>query len=433
MSVYLVPHNPDSESREAELFESVLDRNFKEGEMSETQVSMDWDGTMVEDDTGIQVFLQKLLDPHYWQVEDDAEFAKTLFPDSHLALYQRGAMELGSRLDKEKCVYALGLVEDIFHLYLKIKEKVIAGEFVERKIIQERMKDPVLSEFARKMIALDRVAMEMDSELSQELGGTFLLRTRFANKHSLEQIRDISKQVWEYAGQTVNLKVSKDPLLNGRNRRVSYRNPLLGQNAIERELCPTVDRRVYEMLHKVTNPNDCAQVRILTTNLQAIPEALIESSMYRRILMTPEQASRAENPLVHGSKLKLDATDRTLKAIDKGRPVHGSQKRESARVISRLTGNQTRIAMGDTPSGDLEMLLQAVKGSGDSYENGNGIAIVVPKGGQVQENPEQRIEETIQVWREQIRKRFSTDEAGLKELEQSWGDRFFYLMPKQAA
>lgn len=427
-----MPHCSDSESREPELFESVLDRNFKEGELSQTQVSMDWDGTMVEDDTGIQVFLQKLLDPHYWQVEDDAEFARTLFPDSHLALYSRGAMELGSKLDRDKCKYALGLVEDIFHLYVKIKQKVIEGEFVEKKPIQERMKDPVLSEFARKMIALDRLSMDMDSELSQELGGTFLLRTRFANKHSLEQIRDISKQVWNHVGEAVSLRVSKDPLLNGRKRKVSYRNPFLGQNAIERKLCPTVDRRVYEMLHKVTNPNDCAQVRVLTTNLQAIPEALIESSVYRRIIMTPEQRIRAENPLVHGSKLKLDPTDRTLKAIDKGRPVHGAEKREASRVIANLTGRHSRIAMGDTPSGDLELLLQAVKGSQETYKEGDGIAIVVPKGGQVQENPEQRVEDTIQIWREEIRKRFGTDEAGLKELEKGFGDRFFYLMPKEA-
>lgn len=437
MAVRLVQHYSEEDSNDPILFEEVLEQRFKPGDLGKTQVTIDWDETMVEDDTGVQVFIQKLLDPHYWTVGDDEEFAEILLPKDHLNIYAKGACGLDPEINQAECQFALDLISDIFAFYKKIKERVVKGEFDEKKSLQDRMKDPMINEFARKMKALDELAMARDEILSKKLGGAFLLRTRFSYMHSLAEIREITERVWDHAGEVVNLKVHHRNTIKGNGRKISHRHPLIrGDNMREIKLCPTEDRRVVQIVHRLLTPGDKAIARVVTTNLPVIPESLIASSkIWRETILEPQRDNIvSENPLVHGTQLSMDKFTRTLKAITKGRPVHGVQKRELARQISRMTKRHTRIAMGDSPSGDLELGLQAIRGSqpeGMSYKDGDGIFIVVPKGGQIQEKPEKAVEAARSEFRIELGKRFKAHGAELLEIEKAIGDRIFYLMPEK--
>lgn len=432
MRVNVVPHTSD----EPVMWEEKLYEYFKDGDLSRSIVCSDWDGTMVEQDTGIQVFIQKLLDPHYWPLEDRGKFMDVVLPDEYYIIFSKGAEGNGDHeLDQEKCKYIMGLAWDIVNLHAAITDRVVSGDFEQTHDIHEFINDPMINEFARKMIELDRIAMEMDKYLSNKLDGKFLLRTRFARNKKIRSIREVARRVWNYKGQTVKLSIHEKDPLGKNNRRVGRDHPLVQNPDIEYPLCPTVDQRILSIQSKLISVEDPALIRVITTNHPAIVDAILRETPYEDVIGPTVKRNRIESddPMVRGTRLKVDKEHgMVLEMVSKDLPRIAAEKRVLSGQVADMHDRYPRIALGDT-SGDLEMGLQALRGTFrgkiQGYLEGNGLFFVVPKGGQVQKDPQQAIEDTRRKFHGYLMERWKNDEDHARRVIQAIGDRILYVVP----
>ena len=317
------------------LFDDVV-KEVLGDEGGESLTCADMDGTLFENDLGVLVFLEKLSDPTFWTLSEE-QFRSLLLPEKYQRLMNTGAMGEGVEgIDRADCILVLMLWEDIVDLY-KL-QKV----FVEKDHKTMGLEDPLVNEFARKMIEFDKYFMKMDSVLVHrpETNGQLLMRTRFfAGKNQKHVVGLTKKALDRRKKDNVTLAVYPENRLV-----VDQRVENLPDLYCEREVRDVLDIR--EMIERLVLKNG-SEARVVTTNLQQIADTAIMRTSY-------DEFFRRNSAI--GSTLKRD-DDGTLHPKMSRGPVIGDMKARVASMLMMQTRRRLLVAMGDSLSdGPMGML-----------------------------------------------------------------------------
>jgi len=384
-SPYLLRFNEEDTSKKVPA-EEILRGLFTEEDLNNLLMCMDFDNTMVIDDAGIQVFLQTLRMPGFWRDKPD-EFKRLLLPSKYKELLKLGERNKEKDLNPEKCQLSLELAHDISALYREIR-KLSPGQNMKAG------DDPMILEFALKMIMFDEVMMRMDSVFSRKLGGDFLLRTRFFRHRTLNEIKTIAEQICRQMGDFVNLEISPGNRIDGVDKLITQDHPAAQARRIRTR--PRIDTRVLTIAKTILSPDQGLAIpRVITTNHPAIPRTIIRNSEWAETIDQQERFRLSDRlPLVRGTRLQMHPKNNGhLRARPEELPVNGKQKAILAEQIAQNLRRRFRIAIGDS-LGDLSMGVQAVRN--------NGIFMIVSQEAQ---SPIESIEALRRRFREKLRDR----------------------------
>lgn len=319
----------------------------------EALVATDMDDTMTNGDIGLLVFIYELLDGDFWHL------APTDFDSILLStIYEKRIQKIAKKSDHPKRQQAdliFRLRNDLSRLY-RAKKALIDAK------IEEEHKEPldqITREFAAKMLAFDRLMMELEGTFISEMNGQLLMRIRFL----------IGKTQANIDAKMLEIKSSSHPetldLTNwGKDEK---------RNVEEVELSPKdkvastrlkINRQVKEIL-KIARSKGAA-IRVVSTNKAGIVQALVENTPYRNFIHVPHRRHAATN-LQTERGVYNDRTNDT--------PVFGKEKARKVKELERKPGSRTRrprkclLALGDSITNDGPMLRYAL-------ENG-GIACII--------------------------------------------------------
>lgn len=334
----------------------------------------DMDGTMFKDDLGPLVFLEKLSDPSFWEIET-TDFAKILLPKKYRELLQRGMNNEVRELKPEMCMVALDLVDDIINLYDHILGLSSLNGGKERQAL--------VREFARKMMELDRIFVLIDSTLSKHLNGEILMRTRFfAGKHP-HVIAKLTRRVMQRTKTAVDRYIHLD--IDESHREVADQkvteemidevhggvpSPFKKIDRVVKPVCDILDF-VQHAIYEADIPTIVA-----TGNLKAIAKTAIKESDYSFMDEQRFRRRRKEGqeraPLVVGTWLR-SANDGTLHPRVKGKPLLGERKKLAVKEFTDERKKILRIAAGDSATTDGPMLIAALRHQGVAIVVGHDI------------------------------------------------------------
>lgn len=319
----------------------------------EALVATDMDDTMTNGDIGLLVFIYELLDGDFWHLAP-TDFDSILLP----TIYEKRIQKIAKKSDHPKRQQAdliFRLRNDLSRLY-RAKKALIDAE------IKEGDKEPldqITREFAAKMLAFDRLMMELEGTFISEMNGQLLMRIRFL----------IGKTQANIDAKMLEIKSSSHPetldLTNwGKDEK---------RNVEEEELSPKdkvastrlkINQQVKEIL-KIARSKGAA-IRVVSTNKAGIVQALVENTPYRNFIHVPQYRHAATNL-------------QTERGVYNGRtnatPVFGKEKARKVKDLERKPGSRTRkprkclLALGDSITNDGPMLRYAL-------ENG-GIACII--------------------------------------------------------
>lgn len=412
--VRLLPHTAQ-DTTEAHSLEEVRDRYFSNDELGNSIIGFDFDHTMVEDDVGIQVFLQTLLDPHYWN-DDYQDFEILLLPSKYKKLLIRGAAGKVKDLPQTSCQFALDLTDDISALYQEIRRWVKSGHFPDEYSIHNAISHPLINEFARKMIALDRAMISMDRVFSRKFNGAFLLRTRFFRNRSIRDVRDITLRVWECTGKVVELVIDKSPKTNGHTKKIPFDHPEIDTDPLTIHLSPRVNKSTLEIARSLLAQPKTPRPSVITTNHPIIADTVIQTTDWIDPLYRNGHLIHVEQPLVRGTLLERDKTRKRLKGKAKGKPVYGEEKRRIAQEVAEHHRRIFRLAIGDS-FGDLAMGHEAILN--------NGAFFVVTEGGSNPANPQEAVERTRQKFHDDF-----VATLGQEDFARNIAPHVYYILPE---
>ncbi len=240
----------------------------------------DVDGTTFYQDLGILVFLKKLQRPEFWQFTPE-QFDQLLVPPKYKELLTRLVINGPDRL---KAKLALDLATDITTLY-RLKKRINGS--VDKA---EELK-PVLEEFAAKMIAFDKIMMDLEKHFLAECNGQLLMRIRFFNGKTVDDVQAIVKEIIQdtidHWDNETERKLQLKVVDGTRERGTKLTNQELEANfdaqLFIQELSLTINRAVFETLEKLGTQNGVS-IRAITTNLREIAIAGLLGTRYGRIL-----------------------------------------------------------------------------------------------------------------------------------------------------
>ena len=316
-------------------------------------VGADMDGTMFNNDIGVLVFLEKLSDPTFWKFKT-SRFKSLLLPIKYRRVFQEGAAGTVSELDQRKCQFILKLWEDICDLYRKQREILSSNG---PKI---NIHTPIVNEFARKMLAFDRLLIEMERQLISRFQGELLMRTRFFADKGVQDVEELTKKVMERElgdkDAEMDLAVH-DANRNEYNQRISAEDlePIVYNRVV------IINLHVAALIKQVFDRG--AAVRVITTNIQNNALGAINNSDYS--YLNHRRTISASSLSMNGDKFgsKMD-----------GMPIFGPRKVDIAKEIEAAKKRKFKLALGDSFTNDSPMGKYALENGGvfvivaDDYE-----------------------------------------------------------------
>lgn len=360
--------------------EDITGENFNGSHANSVIAATDMDGTMFKNDLGPLVFLEKLSDPTFWELEP-SEFTKILLPKKYRELLGKGAEGNFSELDPLLCSVALDLAQDITSLY----------DLIHNVIGKNGGKNhqPPIREFARKMMELDRIFVRIDQILSKHLNGEILMRTRFfAGKqpHIISQMtRKVMQRTVTAVDRYLNLEIREEHrelagqvVTDAMIEEIHDGEPSPYQR-IDRLVKPVKDILNFTR-HAIYEAGIPAIVA--TGNLKAIAKIAINESEYsfmdeqrfrRRV-----KSGQERPPLVVGTWLRGEK-DGTLHPRVKGKPILGERKKTAVKEFAEERRKKVGIAIGDSPTTDGPMLLWALRQGGIAIAVGQDIEAIRKK------------------------------------------------------
>lgn len=330
-------------------------------------VATDMDNTMVDRDLGVLVFIEKLKDPHFWDLDPDA-FEQLVIPAKYYGILSEGAHgHHGDNLPPRLCQLALDLHEDIVHLYREIQR-------IKRDESASPHQTPVILEFARKMIEIDRAFMEADRYLSVVFEGELLMRTRFFAGKELGDVHHVTKKVLQ--------RTSSDPYRmldlaipdEGRIGAVSEEkiSDVYGEDSPRR----TIDRYVPIIVDVQRFTRRALKQRgviglVITANLQGIGTTTVRNTDYSYFKKQKIRGKHLRGAVI-GSRLIKNGGKLGPKMEDL--PVFGERKAEKAREFAQKNGDRRlACAIGDSPGTDGPMLRASLEEGGTAIMVGESI------------------------------------------------------------
>jgi hypothetical protein len=321
-------------------------------QLSSSVGGVDMDGTLFENDLGIDVFLERLIKTNFWRAFDNNGFARLLLPRRYEEKLLSGAAGKIPELPPDTCHHALNLWKDIVDLHRALRNLIDTSQ-----VHSPDINHPLVNEFARKMLAFDQTLMNLDSYFLKIFHGQLLMRVRFFAGRSNSLTRTMTERIIKRRRRArfVNLRIHPE------NQR------LVSQRVKENMLPPIrYDRliRVIEgtrvFLKKVLEGG--AHPAIITTNLEDIADAFIRfpDSPYH-FLCTRGQ------PRVYGTKLETNGhsgKSQVFRSRINGMPVFGPQKAQIAEQFSQRENRPFLFAAGDSLRSDGPMGQLALKNSG---------------------------------------------------------------------
>lgn len=354
--------------------------------------SCDLDGTLFHEDLGVLVFVKKLVDPHFWKFSVE-NFRRLLLPKKYIKVFEAGLEGSISGLAPSTCQDIFNLTEDLTKLYEEQKGLVDAGA-------QFHQEDPVMNEFALRMLALGKIIMGLEGGvLGPIMNYEFLSRTRFFARQNQDAVSRLTQEVVRNS-QPPEIRLDSDPSL-AKGLHLSYSGELLKPRLIT--LGATIRRETHAVISRLKSEKLIIPA-ITTANLEPTAKAAVRHTEYDKIFS-------ASN--VWGSHLSLQEDDKLGTKME-GLPVQGPRKVDritsEIRDISKLKG-----AMGDT-EGDMEQLVAALQN--------RGVALFVSY-------PDDPEKSRIQV-REGIKRvlGISTIQKAQQILGKGWENRMIFTMPE---
>ena len=357
-------------------------------------IATDMDGTMFRNDLGILVFLEKLAQSSDW-VFDPEEFSALLVPDTYEVIINLALAGQLPAISPEDARMYLDLKEDCVDLYVSI--------YAEQEEDELGISHPLVNEFARKMLELDRLGMQMEHVFVQGMKGQLFSRTRFfvgQNRRALAKLTSAAMKSHENGGRYVHLAVHPE---NASVVTQRVREDTLESVDYDRQVA--VIEGVRYVIDELFDGGKGAPVRVVTTNLKPIAEKAMARSPYAELL---KQDCEGKSPIL-ASKLERNAYGK-MGGRFRRLPVFGDIKRKVLIDLERRIGRKVQVAMGDSISNDVPMMELALR-------NG-GIAIIVGR----------HFEETREKFKTVIDGR-----TGMRRRlgDSSIGDRIFYLEDKE--
>ncbi|MBN2306522.1 hypothetical protein JXD20_00900 [Candidatus Peregrinibacteria bacterium] len=314
-------------------------------------VASDMDGSMFYNDLGIHVFLEQLSQPQGW-VKDPGEFARLLTPDSYQVILKMALAGQVKDISREQAEIYVKLRDDCIDLYKAIYA-------VKRKRLT--IENPLVNEFARKMLELDRMGMEMEQVFMIGNDGQILSRTRFFVEHNpwmVTQITTAAMRSHENGGRYVDLKVYP------KNDAVAE------QRISEHDLEPLrYDKQIVvvegtrHIIQNLFDHGNGVPVRIVTTNLKDIAEAAIEASPYYKGLL--DQDCDGKSPIL-ASKLVRNDYGKMGQNFWK-LPILGGVKGVMLRDLEEKMKRKVRVAIADSPTNDGAMVTLTLRNGGVAF------------------------------------------------------------------
>lgn len=334
----------------------------------------DMDGTMFKNDLGPLVFLEKLSDPGFWELEPN-EFSKILLPKKYRELLDHGAQGASRDLHPLLCGVALALARDITNLY----------DLIHNVIGKNGGKNhqPLIREFARKMMEFDRIFVRIDQTLSKHLNGEILMRTRFFAGKQPHIIGQMTKKVMQRTVTAVDRYLHLD---------IREEHRVLAGQIVTDEMIDEIhdgEPSPYQRIDRVVKPvKDTLKfirhaileagipVIVATGNLKAIAKTAISESDYdfmdEQRFRRKVKPGQEKPPLVVGTWLRGEK-DGTLHPRVKGKPILGERKKTAVREFAVERRKKLGIAIGDSPTTDGPMLLWALRQEGIAIAVGKDI------------------------------------------------------------
>ncbi len=316
-------------------------------------VGSDMDGTMFNNDIGVLVFLEKLSDPTFWKFKT-SRFKSLLLPIKYRRVFQEGATGSVSELDQRKCQFILNLWEDICDLYRRQREILSSNG------PRIHIHTPIVNEFARKMLAFDRLLIEMERQLISRFKGELLMRTRFFADKGVQDVEELTKKVMarEIGDEDSEMDLAvHDDNRNEYNQRISAEDlePIVYNRIV------IINLHVAALIKQVFDRG--AAVRVITTNIQNNALGAINNSDYSYL---------NHRRTISASSLRMNG-DRFGSKMD-GMPIFGERKVDIAREIEEAKKRKFKVALGDSFTNDSPMGKYALENGGvfvivaDDYE-----------------------------------------------------------------
>ncbi len=356
-----------SDGQEQDLLEPAT--SIAEGpSKGRAMAASDMDHTMVGNDLGVLVFLEKIQDKEFWDMSTQ-EFKLLLLPKDYLKKIQEWADSGYPDLKSGHCKLLLDLYTDIirlFHLQQAHKNNPNSRIFV-----------MIMKEFGRKMLEMDRIIVEVDPLLKREMNGMLLMRTRFFAGREPGKIRELTQNVIERSKGPNNKKYASFPMYDqlrrdGRQQvTAEYVREVMGKDSpfeLYDQRLPIIEP-VRQVLHYLASSG--VPTVVATANLQGIAKTLIRETDYD--FLNDQQIGE----VVLGTRLRQQGA--ILRPEIDGMPLSGKEKARA--VLQRASGmrREPKVFLGDSPSGDLDAMIATLQRKGSVYIVGQNPDVVSKK------------------------------------------------------
>lgn len=324
---------------------------------NKAEYASDMDGSMVDNDVGITVFMEKLTDPTFWTYSSET-FSRILLPPHYQAAITEGQNGSIEKLPPTVCDKVLNLHTHICELYA-LKKRLMSDGIL-------TINDPVVNEFARTMYEFDQILMQVDQALSTVFVGKLLMRIRFfagKNRHAVEKLTDkVMKRPENAPDRYINLAMHSE--------HGAYLPPVCYDRYVP----------IIEGTRQCIGALDSAGIRgrVVTTNLHEIASHVVRNSPYAQFFPNPEEsivATRLRRALGDRRKPSNDRRRGSFYQSETARlPVWGPEKVKRILEVTRRSATECLAAIGDSPSNDGPMLKMALENNGlaflvgDNYE-----------------------------------------------------------------
>ena len=384
-------YEPEGDGLHTYSWSEIRDR-YLSGIEDDGFVATDMDGTMFRNDLGIHVFLEKLSQSPEWSFDPD-EFSQLLVPPTYEVILDLAEAGEVKHITPEDATRYKQLRDDCIDLYAAI----YAEEHEDLTIDH-----PLVNEFARKMLELDRMGMAMEYVFIKGMKGQLLSRTRFfvgQNPRMLAKLTESAMMSHQNGGRVAHLKVHPK-----NSHSVNQRITADDLEPMDYDKQVVVVKDVRYLIDQLFNDGQGTPVRVVTTNLAAIARGALRNSCYRPLL---DQECDGKSPVM-ASKLEHNAYGKMGKSFRK-LPILGEVKSKVLRELQPRIKRKVKVAVGDSVSNDSPMMSLAL-------ENG-GIAVIV---GKVYEETREKFKTVID------------GEDGMRRRlhDAKIGDRIFYIEDK---
>ncbi len=313
-------------------------------------VATDADDTMSIGDTGILIFIYELLDRKFWHLAPN-DFREILLPKNYEDKIRAIAKnQLHPKQSRAQLIF--NLRDDLYQIY-KIKHELHDSASVEGADdtgLRETL-DSLSREFAAKMLAFDRIMMELEGTFLNEMNGQLLMRIRFLTGKTASAI---SKKMQEVTESTLPPEIKLDDWNEGLKRKVTQAE--IDSRDLIANTRLLINKQVLAILKQAQAEG--AAVRVISTNKKAIIEEFLKQTPFSDIVHKDRHAA---TDLHHEEGVYNGETNAT--------PVFGPEKVKRVKAIEKLKSKKRiprkcQMALGDSITNDGPMLRYALMNGG---------------------------------------------------------------------